>query len=132
MLYHLKNRVHKVCTIELCNKLVWTDDSKLEIFGSNRRVDIQQRISERAAIPYITPTVKHGGIPVMVWEAFAICKVGDLHHVKNKLNQTSYHSILQHYVITSGMRLVDQEFVFMQDNDPKHTNKLCQRYIKSK
>ena len=25
-----------------------------------------------------------------------------------------------------------QELVHMQDNDPKHTNKLCQRYIKSK
>ncbi len=29
---------------------------------------------------------------------------------------------------SSGMQLVGQGFVFMQDNDPKHTSKLCQRY----
>lgn len=69
---------------------------------------------------------------VCVWGDFAYCKVWDLHQVKDKLNQTGYHSILQHHVIPSGTRLVGQGFVLMQDNDPKHTNKLCQRYIKSK
>ena len=33
---------------------------------------------------------------------------------------------------SSGMQLVDQGFVFLQDNDPKHTSKLCQRYIKNR
>ena len=68
----------------------------------------------------------------MVWRAFANCKVGDLHKVKGRLNQTSYHSILQHHTIPSVMRLVGQGFVLVQDNDPKYTSKLCQRYIKSK
>ena len=54
-------------------------------------------------------------------EMFANCKVGDLHLVKSKLNQTSYHNILQ-----------SLNFVLIQDNDPKHTSKVCQRYIKSK
>ena len=30
------------------------------------------------------------------------------------------------------MRLVGQGFVLMQDNDTKHTSKLCQRYIKGR
>ena len=30
------------------------------------------------------------------------------------------------------MRLVGQGFLLIQDNDPKYTSKLCQRYIKSK
>ena len=43
--------------------------------------------------------------------------------MKDKLSQTGYHSILQHHVIPSGTRLVGQGFLFMQDNDPKHTSK---------
>ena len=68
----------------------------------------------------------------MVLGAFANCKVRDLHQVKGKLNQTGYHSILQHPPIPSGIQLVGQGFVLKHDNDPKHTSKLCKRYIKSK
>ena len=63
---------------------------------------------------------------------FANGKVEDLHLMKSKLNQTSYHTILQHRAIPSGTRLVTQGVVLMQDNDPKHIRKLCQSYIKSK
>ena len=55
---------------------------------------------------------------VCVWGgAFANCKVGDLHQVKCKLNKTDYHNILQYHVIPSGMRLVAQGFLLIQDND---------------
>ena len=59
-------------------------------------------------------------------------KVGDSHQVNDKFHQTGYHSILQHHAILSGTRLVGQRFILMQDNNPKHTSKLCQRYIKNK
>ena len=68
----------------------------------------------------------------MVWRIFANCKVRDSHQVKGKLNQSGYHSILQRHAIASGTWLVGQGFILMQDNDPKHNTKLCQRYIKSK
>ena len=38
--------------------------------------------------------------------AFANCKVGDLHQVNGKLNQTSYHSVKHYHAILSGTRLV--------------------------
>ena len=68
----------------------------------------------------------------MVWGTFANSKVGDLHQVKGKLNQTGYHSILQRHAIPSGKRLVRQGFVLMRDNDSKHTSKLRQKHLKSK
>ena len=93
---------------------------------------MRRRVGERAATLCITPTVKHGGGTFMIWETFINCKDRYLHQVKGKLNQTGYHSILQYHAIWSGMQLVGQGFVFIQDNDPKHTRKLCQKYIKSK
>ena len=64
--------------------------------------------------------------------AFANWKVRELHQVKAKLNQTGYHNILQNHIIPLGMWFVHQEFVLMQDNDPKHSSKLCQWHIKRK
>ena len=55
--------------------------------------------------------------------AFADWKFGNLTQVKSKINLTGYHSILQHHVIPSGMRLVGQGFVLMQDNAPTHSSK---------
>ena len=85
------------------------------------------RVGERAATPYITPTIKHGRGSIMLLSFY---KVGILH--QGKLNQTDNQSILQHHTIPSGTQLVSQGFVLMQDNDPQHTSKLYQRYIKNK
>ena len=63
-----------------------------------------------------------------VWGCFAGDTVGDL----STLNQHGYPSILQQYAIPCGLRLVGVSFVFQQDNDPKHTSKLCKGYLTSK
>ena len=80
----------------------------------------------------VTPTVKHGGGSVMIWGSFAGSRVGDLHRVTGTLNQKGDHSILQHHAIPSGLRLVGQGFILQQDNDPKHTSRLCQNYLRRK
>ena len=116
----------------IINQGIWTYESKFENFRSNRRVNMRRRRRIRTATPCITLTLKHGGGSVMVEVAFGNCKVWKLHQVKGKLNQTGYHNILQHHTIPSGPRLVGQNFVLVQDNDPKHTSKLCQRIIKSR
>ena len=54
-------KAHKDWTI------LWTDESKFEIFGSNRRVYVRQRFGERAATLYITSTIKHVGGSVIVF-----------------------------------------------------------------
>ena len=70
------------------------------------------------------------GLSFDAW-VFANGKVMDLHWEKDKLNQTSYHSIMQYHAIPSGTQLVAQGLVLMQYNEPKHPSKLCQEYIKS-
>ena len=59
-------KAHKDWTIEQWNKVLWTDESKFKIFGSNWRVYMQQRVGKRAATPCITPAVKHRWGSVMV------------------------------------------------------------------
>ena len=54
-------KAYKDLTIELWNKVLWTDKSKFEIFVSNRRVYVLRRVSERVATHCTTLTVKHIG-----------------------------------------------------------------------
>ena len=80
----------------------------------------------------VTPTVKHGGESVMIWGSFAGSRVGDLHRVTCTLNQKGNHRILQRHGIPSGLCLVGQGFNRQQANDPKHTSRLCQNYLRRK
>ncbi|MBN3288591.1 TCB1 transposase, partial [Polyodon spathula] len=109
--------------------VLWTDESKFEIFGSNHQVFVRRREGERMSSACVVPTVKHGGGSVMVWGWFAGDRVGDLYQVHGKLIQHGYHSILQRHAIPSGLWLVGQSFILQQDNDQKHTSKLCKNYL---
>ncbi|XP_073505328.1 uncharacterized protein [Phyllobates terribilis] len=84
---------------------------------------------ERMDSTCLVPTVKHGGGGMMVWGCFAGDTVGDLFKIEGILNQQGYHSILQRHAIPSGLRLVGPSFIFQQDNDPKHTSRLCKGYL---
>ncbi|CAJ1048533.1 hypothetical protein F2P81_021770 [Xyrichtys novacula] len=65
----------------------------------------------------------------MVWGCFAGDGIGDLFEVKGIMKKEQYHSILQHHAVPSGLKLVAHKFVLQQDNDPKHSAKLCQGYL---
>ena len=89
-----------------------------------------EKLVKKATTHFITPTVNHGwGYVIMA--VVANCNVGDLHHVKGKLNQAGYLSIMQYHVIIYGTQLAGQGFVLIQDNAAKHASKLSQRYIKT-
>ena len=112
--------------------MLWTDESKFEVFGSKRRKYVRQRPNEKMLKQCITPSVKHGGGSVMIWGCFGATAVGDLHRVQGIGNQHGYRSILQQHAIPSGKRLIGANSGIQQDNDPKHTSKLCKRYLEKK
>ena len=63
-----------------------------------------QRIrSQSSSNRHLIPTVKHGGGCVLVWGCFAGDTVSDLFRYQATLKQHGYHSILQRYVIASGV-----------------------------
>ena len=113
---------HRHWTEEDWKKVLWTDKSKFEVFGSHRRKFVRRRTSENMLKECLTPSVKHGGGNVMVWGCFGAGKVGDLYKEKGILNKEGYHSILQCHAIPCGQHLIGANFLLQQDNDPKHTH----------
>ena len=51
--------------------VLWSDESKFEIFGSTRHVFVRHRVGERMISACVVLTMKHGGGGVMVWGCFA-------------------------------------------------------------
>lgn len=123
---------YKNWTTEDFKNVLWTDESKFQVFGSNRRIYVRRLHNEKMMPNCITPTVKHGGGAVMVWGGFSFKGLSPLYRIKGILEQKQYHSILVHKAVPAGKKLIGHGFVLQQDNDPKHTAKLCQTYLNEK
>ena len=117
---------------EQWKSVLWTDESKFEIFGNRRRQFVRRRPGERYLEACLTPTVKHGGGSVMVWGCFTEEGVGELVKIDGIMRKEHYHRILQNNAIPSGIGLAGYGFTFQQDNDPKHTSLLCRNYLAKK
>lgn len=97
---------HKDWTVEQWySKVLFTDESKFEIFSGQRRQYVRRLVGERI--------VEHGGGSVIVWGWFAGDKVGGLVQVEGIVDKKLYHNILQ-------WREKNRGFVFQQSNDPEH------------
>lgn len=125
-------KTHKDWNVEDWKKVLFSDESKFELFGSKRRKFVRRFAGERMKEYCVTPTVKHGGGSVMVWGCFAGHSVGDLIKIEGTMDKKVYHKILQHNAIPSGLRLVGKGFTFQEDNDPKHSSLFCRSYVQSK
>lgn len=123
---------HKDWSIDKWKSVLWTDESKFELFGSKRRQIVRRRKGERFKKQCIAPTVKHGGGSVTVWGCFSYDGVGELVKIEGIMRKEHYHNILQRSAIPSGVGLIGYGFTFQQDNDPKHTSHLCMNYLRSK
>ena len=54
-------------TLDKWKSVLWSDESKFELFGSTHRVFVQCRKGERMVSTRLVPNVKHGGGGVMMW-----------------------------------------------------------------
>lgn len=123
---------HQNWSISQWKRMLWSDESKFEVFGGHRRVFVRRPTGERALGECIVPTVKHGNGSVMIWGCFENNRVGDIVKIEGILRKEGYKRILEDNVLPSGRRLIGRGFVFQEDNDPKHSSKCCRRFLEKK
>ena len=61
---------HEQLTLDRWKSVIWSDESKFEIFGSNRRVFVRRREGERMISACVVPTVEAwrcDGVGVLCW-----------------------------------------------------------------
>src|SRR4029434_4834927 len=71
--------------------VMWSDETKFELFGINST----RRDGRRKSAEYDTiPTVKHGGGNIMLWGCFSAKGTGRLHCIAGTMDRAMYRGIL--------------------------------------
>ncbi len=97
------------------NHVLWSDETKLNLFGSDGVKSVWQQPGEEYKDTCVLPTVNHGGGIVMAWGCMSAADM--------------YCDIQKQSTIPSLWRLGRRE-VFQHDNDPKHTSKMTTTLLK--
>ncbi len=130
---HLKfARYHENWTVEDWKRILWSDETKINRIGSDGRTYTWKMKGEPLSDRITTPTVKHGGgNNLMVWGSMAWGGVGVLSEVQGIMNADQYCDILDGGVVESfeKLEIPEEERMFQQDNDPKHTSKKATQWF---
>ena len=74
--------------------------------------------------------MKGGRGSVLVWACMSSSGVGNIQSIDGIMDKNVYLDILKRNVKESARKLgIRRHFLFQQDNDPKHTSKVCYDYL---
>ena len=111
------------------DRVIWSDESKFELKNSKRAKRVWCEPSQKLKSKNIAHTVKHGGGSLMVWGCFSSSGVGRLVKIDTKMTAEYYVNILEENLNNSAVEMCLVDFIFQQDNDPKHTSKVAKSYF---
>lgn len=116
--------------LEFWRKVLFTDESKFNVFGSDGRQIVWRKPRTELLKQHLTPSVKHGGGHVMVWGSMSYNGVGQLHFIDGILDAKGYLKILQEEIPRSIAKLnMQNDYMLLHDNDPKHTSRIVKEWL---
>lgn len=122
---------HVLWSKEKWRNIPWSDETKINLFNSDRGIHHVRRPPNAAYNPkYTIKTVKHGGGNIMVWGSFSYNGVGPLHRIQGIMKATDYVEILQECMLQYAEDNMPLRWIFQQDNDPKHTAKCTKEWFR--
>lgn len=122
-------RVHRYWTQEEWSKVLYSDESKFELFGSDGVRFVRRPVGKRFDVRYTIPTIKHGGGSVMVWGCFSASETGPLVRIRGHLDKFQYREIMENTMVPYAEAHMPPDWIFQQDNDPKHTAKIVKKFF---
>ena len=134
--HHKKARMdvalsHKEWTLEDWERVVWSDETKVNRLGSDGRKWVWKRVGEPLTDRLVQGTKKFGGGSIMVWGCMTWDGVGMACKIDGKMDGELYCQILDDELqeTLSYYRKNPAHVLFQQDNDPKHTSKRAQNWF---
>ena len=112
------------------NRVIWSDETKIELFRTEGKRWVWRFRGESLSPNCTVKKVKHGGVSTMLWGCMSASGVGNLVEITGTMTAAKYVQLLQDNLWVSAQNLgLGTNFVFQQDNDPKHTSKLAKRFF---
>lgn len=124
---------HQHWTIEDWKRVIWSDECKINRINSDGIRYFWSDTGRATQSHQVIETVKHGGGSLMVWGCFSYFGVGPLELIRGIMTKEVYHQILYENmpVALGQMEFPENEVIFQQDNDPKHSSKLVRNFLKT-
>lgn len=124
-------RSHANWPAEKWRNILWTDETKIVLFGGTGSRQYVRRPENSEFKPrYTIKTVKHGGAKVMAWGSFSYAGVGPIHQIIGTMDQRVYVDIMSSVMLPYASWNMPAKWVFQQDNDPKHTSKSAKEWFR--
>lgn len=117
-------------TVEQWKRVVFSDESKFNLFNSDGIQHVRRPAGKRLDPKYTVPTVKHGGGSVMVWGCFSAYGMGPLHRIEGIMDKYIYKDILKNIMEPYADEYLPIKYIFQHDNDPKHASKIVKQWFK--
>lgn len=128
----LKSEEWSNWTLKQWNNVLFSDETKINLYSSDGREKVWRKAGEALLEKNITPTVKHSS-SVMVWGCMAASGVGKLVFIDGNMDRFLYKRILAENLEQSKDLLgLPNNFIFQQDNDPKHTSNYVKDFFKDR
>uniref|UniRef100_A0A8L0DPU9 Transposase Tc1-like domain-containing protein n=1 Tax=Oncorhynchus mykiss TaxID=8022 RepID=A0A8L0DPU9_ONCMY len=108
--------IHKKCCLKfatshlgdtpnLWKKVLWSDETKIELFGNNAKRYVWCKSNTAHHPEHTIPTVKHGGGSIMVWACFSSAGTGKMVKIDGKMDGPKYRTILEENLMESAKDL---------------------------
>ena len=98
-------RDHKDKDLTFWKHVLWSDETKIELFGHNHQRYVWRKEGEAFHPNKSIPTVKHGGGSIMLWGCFAAAGTGQIQKVDGIMRKEQYLEILTHNLKSSVRQL---------------------------
>ena len=112
------------------HKIIWSDESKFNLFGSDGRIYVRRRVGEEYLPQCVQQTVKFGGGSVMVWGCISCDGIGPIVTVTGRMNAKDYIDLLSSTLLPY-MQSMGPEYIFMDDNAPCHRARSVKTWMAS-
>lgn len=122
---------HRNWTFTDWSKVIFSDETKINVWGSDGVKYFWKRPGDPLQPHHLDLTVKFGKGSLMMWGCMSVHGVGFGCHIEDIMDSKIYCDILDEPLTDSisYWNLWKKNFIFQQDNDPKHTSKLAQKWF---